>query len=516
MSHSLDASDARDGDHDVIIIGGSFCGSSLGILLRRRNPEARILILEKTSAFKRRVGESTSEVAGCFLTRVMGLSNYLAREHFQKHGLRMWFDSPDNEDPERCSEVGPLAQARLPTYQLDRSRLDEHLLDEAVRVGCEVVRDAAVRDVELRDEGQNSVRFHWQGREHVARTDWVADCSGRAALIGRERGTIEIAEDHPVHSMWVRFENTRNLDSAESHQRAPALRDSALAGRGAATNHLMGRGWWGWIIPLSNGEISAGITWDERLYTPSTEGPTGERVRRTLLEHPIGRLIFSDARAVENDARTLRNVAYRNNEVCGPGWIAVGDAAGFMDPLYSQGLDYCAHSVFHAHDLISRALVGEATEERIRDHDRQARESQERWFAALYKNKYEYLGDYDLMRAAFLLDIGAYFVGPVHLVYSRTQEEFAKMPYWGPVGAAFASFMALYNRRLGALARKRLARGSYGKNNLNRRHLVRHPFAPGLASLRPMVRGTLSWIRLELENAFVRPQRPHPGAIGIR
>ena len=67
-------------DYDVVIFGGAFSGSSLALLLKRSRPATRILIVEKSEVFDRKVGESTSEVAGCFLTRVLGLSNYLAYE----------------------------------------------------------------------------------------------------------------------------------------------------------------------------------------------------------------------------------------------------------------------------------------------------------------------------------------------------------------------------------------------------------------------------------------------------
>ena len=94
-------------DHDVVIFGGAFSGSALGLLLKRARPETRVLIVEKSEVFDRKVGESTSEVAGCFLTKVLGLSHYLACEHFQKHGLRMWFTTPENDCPDCCTEIGP-------------------------------------------------------------------------------------------------------------------------------------------------------------------------------------------------------------------------------------------------------------------------------------------------------------------------------------------------------------------------------------------------------------------------
>jgi len=493
-------------DYDVVIFGGAFSGSCLSLLLKRARPATRILIVEKSEVFDRKVGESTSEVAGCFLTRVLGLSNYLACEHFQKHGLRMWFDQPGNESPGACTEVGPFAQARLPTFQLDRSKLDLHLLETARKAGCEVLRPATIKSFELGGAGRNIVTLKADGETRKVNAGWIADCTGKASLVARARGTWKNLPEHPVHSMWVRFSNVRCLDSHETKMLAPELNDQRTSSaRGSSTNHLMARGWWSWIIPLSNGDYSAGVTWDERLFTPPGEGSVGERVKKHLLTHPVGRLMFENASPAENDARIYKNLPYYSAEVAGDGWVLSGDAAGFMDPLYSQGLDYCAHSTYSTHKLLLEALDGQCVREKTIIHNRKFQESYDRWFKGIYKNKYQYLGDADLMRAVFLLDIAAYFVGPVRLVYQWTDAEFSKMPYDGPVGAFFGKFMAFYNRRLEVIARKRLAKGTYGINNLGHRHFIRKPFEPSTKTFGHLFAGIRAWLKLEAETAFTRP-----------
>ena len=62
---------------DVAIIGGAFSGAATAILLKRQHPELRVIINERAEEFDRKVGESTTEVSSCFLTRVLGLTNYL-------------------------------------------------------------------------------------------------------------------------------------------------------------------------------------------------------------------------------------------------------------------------------------------------------------------------------------------------------------------------------------------------------------------------------------------------------
>jgi 2-polyprenyl-6-methoxyphenol hydroxylase-like FAD-dependent oxidoreductase len=61
-------------DYDVVIIGGAFSGAATALMLKRKRPEARVLIIEKTTAFDRKVGESTTEVSSCYMTRILGLT----------------------------------------------------------------------------------------------------------------------------------------------------------------------------------------------------------------------------------------------------------------------------------------------------------------------------------------------------------------------------------------------------------------------------------------------------------
>src|SRR6478736_4208262 len=104
---------------DVAIVGGAFAGASTALLLKRRNPDWRIVIIEKAAEFDRKVGESTTEVSSCFLTRVLGLTNYLGHHQLPKQGLRMWFSNSPEEPFERCAELGARYNSRLSGFQVD-------------------------------------------------------------------------------------------------------------------------------------------------------------------------------------------------------------------------------------------------------------------------------------------------------------------------------------------------------------------------------------------------------------
>src|SRR5258708_2733893 len=100
--HSLQAGEAQ---HDVAIGGGALAGAATAILLLRQQPQLRVVILEKSSTFGRRVGEATVEVSGYFLGRVLGLTQHLNESHLVKQGMRFWFYNERAHDLQQCSEI---------------------------------------------------------------------------------------------------------------------------------------------------------------------------------------------------------------------------------------------------------------------------------------------------------------------------------------------------------------------------------------------------------------------------
>ncbi len=490
-----------------MIIGGSFCGASAGILLRRRRPDTRILILERAEEFDRKVGESTSEMAGCFLTKQLGLTRYLSEEHLTKHGLRMWFNNREDQDFYDCSEVGGRYQSRLPTFQLDRSLLDEKLIDMARDADCEIWRPAKAKDIQLIEEEEgrkeNIVTVQRDGETFEVCCKWIIDASGKTSVIPRKLGYLCNLEEHTTNAIWARFRNVRDLDDWELLNADPCYSKACHGPRGLATNHLMGYGWWVWLIPLKNGDLSAGLVYDSSLFAPEK----GKNITGTLLNHirrhPVGKVIFENAEAIENDSFAYSGLPYFSEKVTGQGWAVIGDAAGFIDPFYSQGLDYCSHTITAVVKFINGDLTGKDPGIAMDAYNHQYPISYHRWYKALYREKYHYLGDAELMWAAFLMDIATYFIGPVRGVYEKPEVEFGTLPYQGRIGNVFAKFMAFYNWRLAAIAKRRRERGTYGAKNHGERYLLCKGFSPSLGTFSILFMGMRHWLKLEIKNLFM-------------
>jgi flavin-dependent dehydrogenase len=256
---------------DVIVIGGALSGASTAFLLKRRNPALRILVVEKNTAFKRRVGEATTEVSGFFLTRMLGLTNYLVRTQIPKNGLRFWFSKDSHGDAANCSELGGRYLSTVPAFLLDRSELDEEVLRRAVAAGIELLRPAQVLDVRLEEGGMQEVRVQSGGETRILNSRWVVDASGVKAQLARANGWMHTNEAHPTLAAWSRWRNTGDWDGLDSEMGNDSSNQGFFGMRGTATNHFAGDGWWAWWIQLKNGDVSIGADIDQRLVDWSEE-----------------------------------------------------------------------------------------------------------------------------------------------------------------------------------------------------------------------------------------------------
>jgi flavin-dependent dehydrogenase len=188
-------------DYDVVIIGGAFSGATTAQLIKRKNPPARVLIIEKDAEFDRKVGESTTEVSSCFMTRILGLANYLGHEHLAKQGLRMWFCKSPDQEFDDCVEIGPRYGSRVQTFQVDRAKLDSHLLDCAVEAGCELLRPAKVAKIELHGSSGQNLHVELAEGRRTLRARWLIDASGRATLLARKLGHFRPNDEHPINAV---------------------------------------------------------------------------------------------------------------------------------------------------------------------------------------------------------------------------------------------------------------------------------------------------------------------------
>jgi flavin-dependent dehydrogenase len=478
--------------YDVVILGGAFSGASTAILLRRECPDLRVLIVEKAEAFDEKVGEATTEMSAMFLTRRLAVWEHLEREQLPKEGLRYWFTNKKVTGHANATEAGGVVRSTVPAFQLRRDALDEHLLATAVKEGAEILRPAKARDVVVGDfDHKLTVEFGDETREIACR--WLLDATGRVNFLGRRLNLIERNDEHPTAAVWCRWKNVRNIDELAARGGFAATN---VGSRRLATNHYTGYGYWIWVIPLGNGETSIGVVFDKRLVDLHHSKNRADDFIAFLKAIPSLSELLVNAEPRLDDLRFYSSLPYVTKQYMGRGWALLGDAAAFLDPYYSPGLDHASFTAEATAEIIREDAMGKDVAPRIAEHNETFVRSYWRFFRAAYKDKYYYMGEADLLSASFLIDTAQYYIFVVIPAYKRMRK-FHWMPVLGPK-PAFISYqiMRLYNRRFKAIAETRRAAGEAGKFNDGRR--IKAYYNLEFAPLRMLLRGLKFWLKAEL------------------
>ena len=494
MNPSIDA-------YDVVIIGGALSGSATAILLLRELPNLRVLILEKSPSFGRRVGEATVEVSSYFLGRMLGLTGHLNEAHLLKQGMRFWFHNRLTETLADCSEIGGRYLSRVASYQVDRAVLDQEVLSRAQAAGAHLWRPAAVGHVQLVPGGRQQIEVRYQDQPRQVSARWVVDATGVAALLARQEGWWRPNTEHPTTAVWARWTGVKDWDGVELAKKFPDWAMACHGIRATATNHFVGEGWWAWCIPLKGGDVSIGVVFDQRLAKWPESGTLGHRLKEFLTQHPVAGEIMKHAQWREGDVHWRKNLPYYSTRFAGDGFTLVGDASAFLDPFYSPGMDWIAFTSAAACELITSEPRDLELAPLIEKHNRDFTRSYQRWFQAIYQDKYEYMGEFDLMRLAFLLDVGLYIMGVASQPFKRGPVAMTEPVFSTSPSVPFFYLMRSYNRRLAEIARARRRRNACGRRNDGRRFMFTgYTFAPQSAI--HIAKGIAAWGWLEFKEGW--------------
>jgi flavin-dependent dehydrogenase len=494
--------------YDVVILGGAFSGSAAAILLRREHPQLSVLIVEKAEAFDEKVGEATTELSAMFLTRRLRMWHHLEAEQLPKEGLRYWFSNDKVTGHSDATEAGGFIRSSVPAFQLRRDALDEHLLATAVAEGAELLRPARAQNVTL-GKFDHEVTVEAGGEVRKIGCTWLLDATGRVNFLARRLGLVSRNEEHPTAAIWCRWRKVRHIDDLAAAHGTLGTRN--VSSRRLATNHYMGRGYWIWVIPLGNGETSIGVVFDRRLVSLHESRNREADFIAFLKDIPALAELLEGAEPRSEDLRFFSHLPYVSSQYMGEGWALLGDAAAFLDPYYSPGLDHASFTAEATAEIVGLHARGEDVTARIAEHNATFVRSYHRFFRAAYIDKYYYMGEADLLSASFLLDTAQYYIFVVIPAY-RFMKKFYWMPVLGPKPARISyELMKLYNRRFKALALKRRRAGEEGLRNNGRRikayyNLNFAPFQMAARGIRFWLRAEADGVRLSLKNLFRRSE----------
>ncbi|MBV9707422.1 MAG: tryptophan 7-halogenase [Chloroflexi bacterium] len=400
--------------YDVAILGGGMAGLTLALQLKKTRPATRIVVVERQQhpvpEAAHKVGESTVEVAAYYLRDVLGLHEHLQTQQLRKFGLRMFFSTADNQDISRRVEYGQIAQAPLPAYQLDRGRLENALGCELPRQGTAFLDGCKVQEIALRPESDvHHLYIQHGGSEREIQARWVVDASGRSSLLKRQLGLAKKVGHH-ANAVWFRVGYPIDIDTWSTDP--DWLARITEGERSLSTNHLMGSGYWVWLIPLASGSTSVGIVTDASMHAFEKMNRF-DRALTWLHEHePQCAEVVEQHRSEVQDFRVMKDYAYSCEQVySSERWCLVGEAAVAIDPLYSSGGDLIAIGNGLTCDVISRDLDGEDIAERAAGHSQLFLIFAEVWLAA-YERQYPLMGNAKVMVAKVIWDTVIYWAFP--------------------------------------------------------------------------------------------------------
>ena len=299
----------------IVVVGGGPGGSVTSSRLRQLGHE---VVLFESEMFPRfHIGESLLPKSLPVLETIGVLPK--VRERFlTKYGARFHDDTTKKKD--RFSFDGAWKPEPDHSFQVERAHFDQLLLDHARELGVDVRQPATVERVLF--EGERAVGVSAGGERIDA--DWVIDATGRDRLISR--GATQKIAGLDQTAVFNHFAGVRRPEGKLAGDIDIVLFDS-----GVPTHPN-----WFWFIPFVDGITSVGAV-VSKAWMKDRASP-GAALADAFAASPSATELIKDAKPLWPDTRALADFSYRIGKIHGPGWLAVGDAGGFIDPLFSTGV----------------------------------------------------------------------------------------------------------------------------------------------------------------------------------
>ena len=439
--------------YDVLIAGGGLAGLTLALQLKQSDSGISILVLEKriakAPAATHKVGESLSEMGSSYLREVLDLKKYLTEHQLPKFGFRFFFSPEHNDNIARRVEVGSRISNPYPSHQVDRGLLENELVRQLIDKGVEVVLGARVTDVELSKEG-HTIRFEKEYNKYHIEARWIVDSTGRNGFL-KKKLCLEKEINHDINSAWFRLDTAIDIDDWSDNL---AWRNFVDPGRRRlATNHLMGEGYWVWIIPLVSGKTSIGIVADPQ-YHPFYGYNTFEKAMTWLEKHePLAAKMLGMHKEKLMDFKVMKHFAYDTKQFYSTDrWALTGEAGAFLDPFYSPGSDFIALSNSWITDLIIRDVSGENIKLRTLIYDLTHKELLHGWIT-LYRNMYGIFGKTQIMLMKIVWDWAAYWAIPNVLFINKGYTDIDILKQYSSSNAGIGRRFTKLNERMQELFR---------------------------------------------------------------
>ena len=404
-------SDQRE--FDVVICGGGLAGLTLARHLKLDQPELSVAVIDRLTrplpeaAFK--VGESSIELGTYYFGQVLKLDRYFRTKHLPKFGLR-FFLGKSHEPLTKRPEAGQTMFPPVPSYQIDRGRLETDLREFVAEMGVILFEGCSVDDIELAEGDTAHIircRRKDDSESFTLTGHWVVDALGRRRLLQTKLG-LKREHEHRASAAWWRYTGRIDVDVMGT-QDGSKFPHQLIEDRYFSTNHMMDRGYWVWFIPLGSGNTSVGIVTDDDIHPQNTYGKSYEQALEWLQKNEPK--VWEFVRNLPPmDFLSLKRYSYASAQVFShTRWSCVGEAGFFLDPLYSYGSDFIAVTNTLTVEMIRRERAGSLTEKMVAGYNRLVLDNLYKICLGFYEGMYKIFGHPQIFTPKLTWDTAIYW-----------------------------------------------------------------------------------------------------------
>ena len=388
--------------YDVVIMGAGFAGNCQARHLLLNIPNIKIAIVDprppQRSAKDLKVGESTVEIGAMFLSKELGLHDYLIEHHTPKHGLT--FHWP--KDPAKTETLDDYYHAGnrtvvIDTFQIQRAKLERDVLSMNQNMGATFYQ-GRVTDFELAsNERLHTIAVKLQDRNITLQAKHLVDAAGRRFLIGKKTDNLIFDPDElygiQTGSAWLRLKNF-NRDLIDQGYNPT----ESAASRYYSTNHWFGHGHWFWMLPIEKDEdeLSIGIVYHKEIIPGKTINQLDKLKGFLQANHTILYNLIESGEVV--DFHHLPRLPHNSKQIISSdNWYVLGDAAHMFDPFYSPGLTLTALAIESATESIRSKLTQEDNAKEHQELYNQFLVTNAKTYNQIYQKHDKHLGHASIM-----------------------------------------------------------------------------------------------------------------------